>query len=160
MEIRVRKAAIADLPALVRFNSAMARETEGKTLDLQTLETGIRSVFEDPSKGFYVAAEADGVLVGGLLVTPEWSDWRNARYWWVQSVYVEPARRKQGVYKALYRFVERLAREAGDVCGIRLYVDGGNSTAKAVYERLGMMRSRYDFFESGDPRTAKRLPDG
>jgi GNAT superfamily N-acetyltransferase len=160
MEITVRKATPTDAAVLVRFNAAMAEETEGKKLNLEILGAGVRAVFEEPSRGFYVVAEIAGVAIGSLLVTPEWSDWRNARYWWVQSVYIDPAHRKKGVYKALHRYVEGLARESGDVCGIRLYVDSENSTAKAVYERLGMTRSRYEFFESGDPRAAKRFPDG
>jgi GNAT superfamily N-acetyltransferase len=150
MGTTVRRATPSDVGALVRFNSAMAEETEGNRLSLDVLETGVRSVFDDPSKGFYVVAETEGAPVGSLLVTPEWSDWRSAYYWWVQSVYVLPAHRGRGIYTALHRYVERLARAAGNVCRLRLYVDIKNSTAKNVYEKLGMARSRYEFFESGD----------
>ena len=153
LEVTIRKAVFSDVDALVRFNLAMATETEGKMLPLPLLAAGVRSVFDDPSKGFYVIAEEDGKPIGGLLVTPEWSDWRNAFYWWIQSVYVEPSSRKRGVYKRLQRHVESAARSAGNVCGLRLYVDGSNAAAKSVYEKLGMSASRYDFFESAVPES-------
>jgi len=157
LEITIRRAVVSDIDALVHFNLAMAAETEGKILSLPLLEAGVRSVFDDPSKGFYVIAEEDGKPIGGLLVTPEWSDWRNASYWWIQSVYVAPSSRKRGVYKRLHRYVESAARSAGDICGLRLYVDAANAAAKSVYKKLGMSESRYEFFESAvsespDPR--------
>ena len=96
---------------------------------------------------FYLIAIIEYTPVGGLLVTPEWSDWRNAFFWWIQSVYVEPRFRKTGVYTALHRSVEDMARSRGDVCGIRLYVDQNNSRAKTVYRRLGMTKGRYEFYE-------------
>ncbi len=156
MEITLRRATASDVDALVRFNCALAEETEGKKLLPDLLRAGILCVFEDPSKGFYLVADAGGSPVGSLLVTPEWSDWRDSYYWWVQSVYVEPAHRKSGIYKRLHRYVERLARSAGNVSRLRLYVDTNNSTAKIVYEKLGMARSRYEFFESGDLTAPKR----
>jgi len=148
LEVGVRKAVRSDAAALVRFNVAMAAETEGKKLSVAVLSAGVESVFDDPSKGFYVVAEDGGRPVGSLLVTPEWSDWRNAYFWWIQSVYVDPASRKRGVYGCLHRWVEDAARAAGNVCGLRLYVDADNAAARSVYERMGMSRSRYDFFES------------
>jgi GNAT superfamily N-acetyltransferase len=148
MGVIVRRAALADVDTLVRFNRAMAEETEGKELSRTVLSDGVRSVFEDPGKGFYLVAEANGTPVGSLLITYEWSDWRNATVWWIQSVYVQPERRGRGIYRILHRHVESLARSAGNVCGLRLYVDGGNSAAKAVYAKLGMVKSRYDLFES------------
>jgi GNAT superfamily N-acetyltransferase len=144
----VRRAAFTDADTLVRFNRAMAEETEGKDLPLNEVSAGVRSVFEDPEKGFYIVAESDGAPVGSLLVTREWSDWRNAFYWWIQSVYVQPEHRGRGIYRVLHRHVENLARCAGNVCGLRLYVDGENSTAKAAYAKLDMVKSRYDIFES------------
>lgn len=153
LEVTIRKAVVSDVDALVRFNLAMAAETEGKMLPLPLLAAGVRSVFDDPSKGFYVIAEEGGKPIGGLLVTPEWSDWQNAFYWWIQSVYVEPSSRKRGVYKRLQRHVESAARSAGNVCGLRLYVDGSNAAAKSVYEKLGMSASRYDVFESAVPES-------
>jgi GNAT superfamily N-acetyltransferase len=148
MEVIVRRAAPADVDALVRFNRAIAEETEGKELSQPVVSAGIRSVFEDPGKGFYIVAVAGGTPVGSLLVTREWSDWRNAYYWWIQSVYVRPEHRGRGIYTILHRYVEELARSEGNVCGLRLYVDSGNSAAKAVYGKMGMLKSRYDLFES------------
>ena len=159
LDITVRSAVPADSDAIVRFNVAMAAETEGKTLSVPLLMAGVRSVFDDPSKGFYVIAERGGNPVGSLLVTPEWSDWRNAFFWWIQSVYVEPASRKRGVYKMLHRWVERAAGSAGNVCGLRLYVDAANAAAKSVYERMGMSKSRYDFFESPSQAGGGRIED-
>lgn len=165
MRIHVRKATLADCEALVRFNLALAQETEGRELSPETLAAGVRAVFEDPSRGFYLIAEHDGSPVGGLLITPEWSDWRNAAFWWIQSVYVVPPFRGKGVFKALYQHVKRLARAHPGVCGLRLYVDRDNQQAKGVYERLGLRPSHYDFYEAeweeaGHDRTqAERLAD-
>ena len=145
--ILIRKATREDRDALIRFNEAMARETEEKSLPLERLSAGVDGVLDDRSKGFYLIAAIGDRTVGGLLVTSEWSDWRNAFFWWIQSVYVEPRCRKTGVYTALHSRVEGLARSSGDVCGIRLYVDRNNARAKATYERLGMRKGRYDFYE-------------
>ena len=152
MEVTARKATVEDVDTLVEFNRAMAEETEGKKLLTTTLSAGVRSVFEDPVKGFYLIAEAGGTAVGSLLITTEWSDWRNAHYWWIQSVYVRPEYRARGIYKTLHRHVEETARQQQHVCGIRLYVDRHNGVAKTVYERLGMARTRYELYESGDLR--------
>jgi GNAT superfamily N-acetyltransferase len=160
MVITVRKATVSDVDVLVRFNLAMAEETEGKRLALAVLSAGVRSVFEDPSKGFYLIAEASGRPAGSLLVTPEWSDWRNAHYWWIQSVFVQPEHRNRGIYATLHRRVEQMARSDGNVCGLRLYVDSGNSAAKTVYEKLGMTRSRYDLFASVDFTTSDGHDNG
>jgi GNAT superfamily N-acetyltransferase len=148
MKVNVRRAISTDVDTLVRFNCAIAKETERKELLHAVVRAGVRSVIDDPGKGFYVVAEARDTPVGSVLVTYEWSDWRNAYYWWIQSVYVLPEYRGRGVYRLLHRHVESLARSAGDVCGLRLYVDGENSAAKTAYARLGMVKSRYDLFES------------
>jgi GNAT superfamily N-acetyltransferase len=151
MEMTIRRATIDDLEALVHFNSAMAEETEGKQLSRDLLTRGVRAVFEDPAKGFYLLAETEGTAAGGLMVTVEWSDWRNAYFWWIQSVFVRPEFRGRGVYAMLHRHIEELAAATGDVCGIRLYVDRENARAKSVYERLGMTPARYDFYETELP---------
>ena len=145
--ILVRPAAPSDLKFLVEFNSAMALETEGKNLDPDVLEAGVAAVLEDGLKGFYLLAEIRGKPVGQLLVTSEWSDWRNAYFWWIQSVYVVPEHRRRGVYRALDQQVRLQAKLRGNVCGVRLYVDRQNSGAQKVYSSLGMAPSHYDMYE-------------
>lgn len=146
MEIRV--ATPGDIDALVEFNQAMAMETEGKRLDAETLRRGVSAVFADDRKGFYVVAGDDaGAVAAGLMVTTEWSDWRNGWFWWIQSVYVLPEHRGGGLYGRMYEFVKRKAAEAGDVCGFRLYVEKENERAQRVYEKLGMERTYYLMYE-------------
>ena len=146
--IAIREASVADVETLVDLNSAMALETENKSLDIQRLIQGTETVFSSPEKGLYVVAEAGGRIVGTLLITFEWSDWRNATYWWIQSVYVRPEWRRKGVYRKLYGWVEYAARSRPSVCGIRLYVDSDNQPAQRTYSSLGMARSRYQLFEA------------
>src|SRR5262245_37888197 len=119
--MNIRLATKNDIDALVEFNQAMALETEHKQLDSQTLGPGVAAVFDDSAKGFYVVTESDGTIVGGLLVTVEWSDWRNGWFWWIQSVYVLPNFRGRAVYPRMYEFIKGLAEERGNVCGFRLY---------------------------------------
>ncbi len=143
----IRIANPADADSLVEFNQAMALETEGKRLDPQILKSGVTAVFQDDRKGFYAVAENDGKIVGGLMITFEWSDWRNAWFWWIQSVYITPELRGQGVYRRLYEFVINEAETQGDVCGFRLYVEKENTRAQKVYEKLGMETSHYLMYE-------------
>lgn len=145
--VRIRKALPEDAPHLARWNAAMARETEGKELDPAVLERGVRGVFERPERGFYLLAEREGARAGGLLVTFEWSDWRDGDFWWIQSVYVEPAARRTGVFRALYDEVLRRARSSGAV-GVRLYVEKENTVAQAAYAELGMKASDYLMLEA------------
>lgn len=162
--LNIRRAAIQDAPTIADFNAAMARETEDRPLDADTLLSGIRRVLVDDRLGFYLLAEADGPddghadrrVVGQLLVTTEWSDWRNGLFWWIQSVYVAPQARKTGVYRRLHQAVEQRARQAGNVCGIRLYVDAHNHAAQQVYKRLGMRPTNYQLFETDWSTTAER----
>mgnify|MGYP001311376176 CR=1 FL=1 len=146
-ELGVRRATLQDLDVLVEFNSAMALETESKTLDERLLRDGVALLFDGDDRGFYLVAEAEGRVVGQLLVTYEWSDWRNAFFWWIQSVYVTSEWRRMGVYRRLHEYLLDEARLGGDVCGVRLYVDRDNHVAQQVYSSLGMGRSRYDMFE-------------
>ena len=146
MTLSIRFATSADVPALCAWNAAMARETEGLELDPAVLERGVRGVFEQPQRGLYFVAERDGAAVGGLLVTKEWSDWRNGDYWWIQSVYVVPEARCDGVFRALHAEVERPARAAG-AASLRLYVETENRRAQSTYERLGMHPCHYAMYE-------------
>lgn len=135
--VTIRDAEPRDLARLVEFNLLLARSTEHLELDPATLHTGVDAVLTDPERGRYFVAELDGRVVGQTLITYEWSDWRNCWLWWLQSVYVEETCRGRGVFTGLYRHIERLARGASTVGGIRLYVEGLNQAAKDVYSRLG-----------------------
>lgn len=146
-EITIRTARSEDAKSLVEFNQAMALETEGKTLETEILTKGVEAVFQDADKGFYVVAESAGRIVGGLMITYEWSDWRSSWFWWIQSVYIVPEFRGKRIYSKLYEFVKNTAREKGNVCGFRLYVEKENVSAQKVYEKLGMKSSYYLMYE-------------
>lgn len=146
-EIRIRASIVADVPNLINFNQAMALETEGKTLSAQILRSGVEAVFLDEKKGFYAVAEIGGAIVGGLMVTFEWSDWRAKWFWWIQSVYILPEHRGRRIYRLLYEFVKEKAAAQKDVCGFRLYVEKENINAQKVYEKLGMQSSHYIMYE-------------
>lgn len=143
----LRKAQTIDIATIAEFNQAMALETEGKNLSAERLLSGVTAVFDDPKKGFYIVAEFDATLAGCLLVTREWSDWRNSWFWWIQSVYVRPEYRGRGLYSNMYQFVKTLAAAEADVCGFRLYVERENRRARFVYEKLGMQESNYVMYE-------------
>ncbi len=145
--MKIRIASFEDANSLVEFNQAMALETEGKQLDAQILQSGVEAVLHDEKKGFYAVAENEGKIVGGLMVTFEWSDWRGRWFWWIQSVYILPEFRGQKIYSRLYDFVKQNAEEKGDVCGFRLYVEKENTNAQKVYEKCGMERSHYLMYE-------------
>ena len=145
--LRVRTASPRDLPALVEFNRALARETENRELDPELLRRGVSAVFEDPARGSYYLAVQGEEPLGGLLLTNEWSDWRNGVFWWIQSVYVVPSARGTGVFRQLYEHVLESARASRGVCGLRLYVEHDNHIAQEVYAALGMTAARYRMFE-------------
>jgi GNAT superfamily N-acetyltransferase len=147
--VRVRAAHPGDLATLVAFNAAMAHETESKTLDPDTLRAGVAAVLGDPARGFYLVAECDGAVAGCLMVTHEWSDWRNGDWWWIQSVYVDSAFRRRGIYRALHAETERLALAAPDVIGLRLYVERDNAQAQQTYTALGLHETHYRMWERG-----------
>ena len=149
--MQVRLATMQDAPVLVEFNAAMALETEQKALLAGVIGAGVRSLLGNPAAGFYVVAEKNGETVGALMITKEWSDWRNGTFWWIQSVYVRPDVRRQGVYKLLYRHVQDLAANDPAVCGFRLYVERENARAQATYRALGMKETRYLVFEELKP---------
>ncbi len=139
----IRDATPDDGPVIAGFNSRLAAETEGGPLDAAVIRRGVARILADDSLGRYWVAELAGGIVGQIMVTSEWSDWRNGELWWLQSVYVHPAHRRDGVFTALYRHVEALARQSADVVGIRLYVEKGNARAQQVYGKLGMTMTDY-----------------
>lgn len=146
-DIEIRVANAVDGEALVRFNRAMALETENRHLPEAVVARGVRAVFDDPGRGFYVVAERGAEIVAALMVTFEWSDWRDAHFWWIQSVYVTRRFRRSGIYRRLHEFVRDRAREEGGVCGFRLYVEKHNADAQRVYEALGMTHTDYLMYE-------------
>lgn len=146
MQVHYRGAQRDDVVTIVAFQIDMAHETEEVTLDRDVCTRGVQGVFDDPSRGRYFVAEADGRVVASLLITYEWSDWRNGTVWWIQSVYVRPELRGQGIYAGLYRHVKSIA-DAEQVRGIRLYVDRRNTRAQEVYRRLGMNGEHYLVYE-------------
>ena len=144
--LQIRPATVADLDFIVTGNLAMALETENVRLDPAVLREGVRTLLEGRAPGGYWMAELDGVVAGQLMITHEWSDWRNRLVWWIQSVYVSPAARQHGVFRALYTHVREAARAAG-AGGLRLYVDNTNTRAQRVYTQLGMTGDHYRVFE-------------
>ena len=147
VEILIRPARAEDAGDIARFNLAMAQETEGKALDPARLRAGVDAVLADARHGFYLVAEIDGANAGCLMVTYEWSDWRNGQWWWLQSVYVPEEFRRRGVFRALHADAERRARATPGVIGLRLYVERENVNAQSTYVRLGMHDSGYRLYE-------------
>jgi len=145
--LRIRPAYPREIGVLVEFNAALARETEGRELDPTRLQPGVEAVFSDPGRGTYYVALRDEEIVGALLITTEWSDWRNGSFWWIQSVYVVPGARRTGVFRQLYDSILARARANPEVIGLRLYVDHENRSAQETYAALGMREARYRFFE-------------
>jgi len=146
-EIIYRDAHPSDRDVIVEFQQAMARETEDLALDRDILMSGVETVFHDPTHGRYFIAEIDDRVVGSLLITYEWSDWRSGMVWWIQSVYVRPQNRRQRIYAGLYEHVKEIVESQPHVRGIRLYVDRRNVAAQQVYTRLGMNGEHYQVFE-------------
>src|SRR5206468_3079106 len=148
MPLTVRTATPADVPLIVEYNCRLARETEHKTLDPETVAAGVAAAIADPAtKGPYFLACDGADVVGQLQVTLEWSDWRNGWFWWIQSVYVKEVARRRGVFRALYEHIAEAARAAGDVVGIRLYVEQHNQKAQKTYLSLGMEQTGYNMLQ-------------
>ena len=145
--VDIRVAVAGDAATLAGFNRAMALETESRVLETEHLLPGVEAVLQDSGNGFFVVAESGGEVVGALLITYEWSDWRNGRFWWIQSVYVRPEHRRRGIYRRLHEFVHGRARAAGDVAGFRLYVERENADAQGTYTALGMSETPYRMYE-------------
>ncbi len=160
-EWALRRGQPGDVAVIVEFNQAMAWETERRMLDAGRLSRGVAAVLEDPSKGQYWIAESGGEVMGQLMVTLEWSDWRNGWFWWLQSVYVKPGWRRRGVFRSLAEAVEASARERPDVCGLRLYMEPHNDMARTTYLRLGWTPAGYELLEKDfthAPQAAMPVP--
>ena len=147
--VNVRLAKEEDVDFICEANVAMATETEDLGLNQETLRQGISYLMEHPREGMYLVAEVNGTAAGTLMVTFEWSDWRNGRFWWIQSVYVHEEFRRLGVYSAMHHYVRSIARKDPQACGIRLYVERENESAQATYLALGMFETHYRLFEEG-----------
>jgi GNAT superfamily N-acetyltransferase len=161
--LRIRAASTHDRDLLTQWALAMAYETEHKQLDPDTVAAGVEAAIADPGKARYFLAVREATVAGRetissaagtLMLTREWSDWRNGDWWWIQSVYVAPAHRRQGVFAALYRHVETLARNAPGVVGLRLYVERDNANAHRTYQALGMVDAGYAIYETEFDRTS------
>lgn len=154
----VRDACPNDCATIVAFNARLAEESEGRRLDPETLRLGVENLLREPSRGRYFLAEADGRIIGQAMITYEWSDWRNGMFWWLQSVYVLPEHRGRGVLRAIVAHLETAAAERPGVCGLRLYVDRHNHTARAAYHRLGLAPAGYEVLEKDFTPLARQAP--
>ncbi len=147
LPVRIREARSTDARRIAEYNRCLAEETERKQLDAPTVLAGVQALLDAPAHGRYYVADIDDELVGQLLLTYEWSDWRNGRFWWIQSVYVAPSHRRQGIFSALYGHVKTLANQDPSVCGLRLYVEAHNAGALETYRALGMSPTGYHVLE-------------
>jgi len=143
----IRRAEERDASVITSFNIAMALETENKVLDPDLVAAGVKGLLGNPAAGFYVVADVKDVVTGCLMITTEWSDWRNGTFWWIQSVFVREDFRRKGLYRLLYHYVLNLAEREGGVCGFRLYVEKDNHAAQATYRALEMEETHYRIFE-------------
>ncbi len=146
-QFQIRRATLNDARTISDFNRAMAQETEHRELPEQIISNGVKRLMARPEYGFYIIAEKDNAVVGTLMVTTEWSDWRDGLFWWIQSVYVSPEFRRQGVYRQMYQHIKHEASTTADVCGFRLYVEKDNTIAQQTYQTLGMGETDYQLYE-------------
>ena len=146
-ELLIRIAEEEDIGTLAKFNLALAWETEQKKLEMPVVTRGLETLLCHPQHGFYTVAEVAGRVVGCIMITYEWSDWRCGQFWWIQSVYVDPEFRRQGVFRKLYEYLKEKASDEPNVCGFRLYVEHSNLAGQSTYAGLGMEEVSYKFFE-------------
>jgi len=147
MNFKIRKGEMRDAETLARYNVSMAKETENKELDFETVFQGVKAIMKDAHKGFYLVAEYKNEIIGQLMVTPEWSDWRNKQFLWIQSVYVPEKYRKKGIFSALFHHLKEIAYLKKNIAGLRLYVEVNNKIAITTYEDLGMTNPGYNMYE-------------
>ncbi len=143
----IRKATINDINTIVEYNANLARETESLELDIKRLKEGVNAVLSNENKGHYFLYEKDQQIIGQLMITTEWSDWRNGYFWWIQSVYVKKSHRRKGIFKALYQHVKEIVSNDSSICGLRLYVERENNNAQQTYKQLGMDETYYLLYE-------------
>jgi len=136
-----------DLETIVDYNANLARETESIELNKERLRKGVNAILSDPNKGIYFVYEQDKQVLGQMMITKEWSDWRNGYFWWIQSVYVKHSHRKKGIFQSLYMHVKELVSNEDSICGLRLYVERENKIAQSTYEKLGMDETHYLLYE-------------
>ncbi len=147
MPLAIRRATVADAAVITDYNRRMALETEGKVLEAEVVSRGVAAGLADPRKALYFVAEEEGEVHGQMMITTEWSDWRNGWMWWIQSVYVRPESRRRGVFRALYEHAQEAACRDPEVIGLRLYVERDNEVAQQTYRRLGMEHTPYRILE-------------
>lgn len=145
--MEISRGTINDIEEITGFQIAMALESEGTILDGNKVRSGVKAAMEDESKGTYIVARTDGKPIASLMITREWSDWNNSWYWWIQSVYVMPEYRGQGIFRSMYRKVIEMAKDQS-VAQVRLYVDRHNTNAQKVYQKLGMEECHYLMYET------------
>ncbi len=146
-KIKIRKAELRDAGTIAKFNTMLAKEIENMELDSQTAVRGAKAIIKDPHKGFYLVAEMKGEIIGHLMVTNEWSDWRNKYFFWIQSLYVREDFIEKGILSSLLLYLKDIACYKKNVAGLRLYVEKTNDTAKETYEQLGMYKTPYEMYE-------------
>ena len=147
----IRLATLEDAQSIANFNINMARETEDMQLIPEVILAGAQRLIKDSTFGYYLVAETDNQIIGSLMVTTEWSDWRNGQFWWIQSVYVVPEWRRKGLYRSLYEKVKNLAESNDNICGFRLYVERENTIAQSTYENVGMYETHYNLYKELKP---------
>lgn len=145
--IKIRRATIEDANVIIDFQIRMALETENLNLEKEIVRKGVTKVFNDVSKGKYYIIIEDDKIVGSLLITPEWSDWRNKSILWIQSLYIDPSHRRKGLFKYMYNYLKKMVEESDELLGLRLYVDKLNKDAQIVYENIGMDGEHYKLYE-------------
>jgi GNAT superfamily N-acetyltransferase len=147
IDLTIRQADLSDAAVIAEFNLRLAEETEDLQLNPDCVAKGVAAILADPAKGLYYVAEGAREVVGQVMITYEWSDWRNGNLWWLQSVYVRKDFRRKGVFRALFKHLQDLARSHGDVRGLRLYMHSENGRARSSYQQLGMKPTKYEVFE-------------
>jgi GNAT superfamily N-acetyltransferase len=150
MPVLLRRANPDDATAISAMNQQLAEETEGKRLPDDVVRAGVlRGLSLDPEVRYFVAEIGDR-LVGQLMFTREWSDWRNGWMLWLQSVYVAADYRRQGVFRELLEYGLSVCRETDRPVGVRLYVELENHAAAEVYRRLGFGCAGYRVMERSE----------